>query len=114
MYKLYAVWTHPDDVEEFERYYEAAHAPIAAAIPGLRKLVLVRTADALGEEPSPFHRIAELWFDDEEAMLAGAASPEGQAAVADAAQMQERFGCKLMSPAGPSVEQPLGPYTPAS
>lgn len=26
MYKLYAVWTHPDDVEGFEKYYAETHA----------------------------------------------------------------------------------------
>lgn len=109
MYKLYAVWTHPaaDQVEAFERHYQEVHAPLAAAIPGLRRLILTRTADSLGEEPSLFHRIAELWFDDEAALLAGEASPEGQAAIADAAAMQQRFGCKLLSPAGPATQHPL-------
>ncbi|HEX4753965.1 MAG TPA: EthD family reductase [Solirubrobacterales bacterium] len=109
MYKLFAVWTHPDDVEAFERHYVEVHAPLAAAIPGLRKLVLTRTADSLGEGPSPFHRIAELWFEDEAGLAAGEASAEGQAAIADAAAMQERFGAKLMSPAGTAVDQPLLP-----
>jgi uncharacterized protein (TIGR02118 family) len=111
MYKLFAVWTHPqpEDVEEFERHYAEVHAPLAAAIPGLQRLVLTRTADSLGAEPSPFHRIAELWFADEAALAAGEASPEGQAAIADAAEMQERFDVTLHSPAGTSVEQPLGP-----
>jgi len=109
MYKLFAIWTNPrpEDVEAFERHYEEVHAPLAAAIPGLRKLVLTRTADSLGEDLSPFHRIAELWFDDEAALLAGEASPEGQAAIEDAAAMQERFAVTLTSPAGTSVEQPI-------
>lgn len=109
MYKLFAVWTHPNDPEAFERHYIEVHAPLAAAIPGLQKLVLTRTADSLGDEPSPFHRIAELWFEDEDALAVGEASAEGQAAIKDAAEMQARFEVKLMSPAGTSVEQPLGP-----
>jgi uncharacterized protein (TIGR02118 family) len=109
MYKLFAVWTHPNDVEAFERHYVEVHAPLAAAIPGLQKLVLTRTADSLGDEPSPFHRIAELWFEDEAALAVGEASAEGQAAIKDAAEMQERFEVKLMSPAGTSVDQPLLP-----
>ncbi len=109
MYKLFAIWTRPADVEGFERHYTEVHAPLAAAIPGLRKLVLTRTADPLGEEPSPFHRIAELWFDDAGALEAAAASPAGQAAIEDAAAMRERFGAELVSPAGSSLEQPLAP-----
>ena len=59
MYKLYAVWTHPNDIEAFERHYVEVHAPLAAAIPGLQKLVLSRTADSLGE-PSLGWRLKHL------------------------------------------------------
>jgi uncharacterized protein (TIGR02118 family) len=109
MYKLFAVWTDPDDVEGFERHYLDVHAPLAASIPGLQKMVLTRTTDALGEGPSPFHRITELWFEDEAALAVGAASAEGQATIADAEAIQERFGAALASTGGTSGEQPLGP-----
>jgi uncharacterized protein (TIGR02118 family) len=110
VYKLFAVWTNPapEDVEAFERHYTEVHAPLAASIPGLRRMVLTRTADALGEEPSPLHRITELWFDDEQALAAAAASPEGQATIADAAALVERFGVELTSTGGTAIEQPLG------
>jgi uncharacterized protein (TIGR02118 family) len=110
VYRLYAVWSHPEDVESFEEYYEATHAPLAAAIPGLQRLVLTRTSDALGDEPSPFHRVAELWFEDRAALDAALDSPELTAAAEDAAAMEERFGVKLYSPAGPTVDSQLGPY----
>jgi len=80
MYKLFAVWTHPDDVEEFEKYYAETHAPLAAAIPGLQRLVLTRTSDFLGDGPAPFHRIAELWFEDADALEIAKESPELEAA----------------------------------
>ena len=108
MYLLYAVWTKPDDVEAFERYYEETHAPLAAKIPGLERLVLTRTSDFLGDEPSPFHRIAELWFTDQEAFEAAKDSPELEAAAIDAGEMQERFNVTLHSPAGVPVDAPLG------
>jgi uncharacterized protein (TIGR02118 family) len=111
VYKLYAVWTHPDDVDSFERYYAETHAPLAAAIPGLQKLTLTRTSDFLGAEPAPFHRIAELWFEDAEALEAAKSSPELEAAANDAAEMQERFNVTLYSPAGSFVDSPLGPYS---
>jgi uncharacterized protein (TIGR02118 family) len=112
MYKLYAVWTHPkpEDLEAFERHYEEVHAPLAAAIPGLQKLALTRTSDTLGDGASPFHRIAELWFDDREACDAAAETPELEAAAKDAAEMEERFGVQLLSPAGVTEDSPLGPY----
>ncbi len=110
MYKLFAVWTAPRPGEEdaFERHYIEAHLPLAASIPGVRKLVATRTSDSLGEAPSALHRITELWFDDEAAMRAAATSPEGQATIADAAEIQARFGASLTSVAGPAVEQPPG------
>jgi uncharacterized protein (TIGR02118 family) len=111
VYKLYAVWTHPDDVDAFERHYVETHAPLAAAIPGLRKLTLTRTSDFLGDGPAPFHRIAELWFDDAAALEATKSSPELEAAANDAAEMQERFNVTLHSPAGTSVDSPLGLYS---
>jgi len=114
VYRLYAVWTHPEDVEAFEKYYVEVHGPMAAAIPGLRKLVLTRTSDVLGEGEPPFHRIAELWFEDRAALDAALESPELAAAAEDAVGMEERFGVKLLSPAGSAVEQPLGPYEPAA
>jgi len=90
MYKLYAVWTHPkpEDLEAFEQHYEAVHAPLAAAIPGLQKLALTRTSDTLGDGTSPFHRVAELWFVDRAACEAAAETPELEAAATDAAEME--------------------------
>ncbi len=114
VYKLFAVWTHPDDVEAFERYYAETHAPLAAAIPGLQRLVLTRTSDFLGDGPAPFHRIAELWFEDADALEVAKASPELEAAANDVAEMEARFGVKLHSPAGISVNAELGPYTPSA
>jgi len=114
VYRLYAVWTHPEDVEGFEKYYVEVHGPKAAAIPGLQKLVLTRTGDTLGEGEPPFHRVAELWFEDRAALDAALESPELAAAAKDAVEMEARFGVTLLSPAGPVVEQPLGPYEPAA
>jgi uncharacterized protein (TIGR02118 family) len=111
MYKLYAVWTSPSPGQEeaFERHYVETHLPLAASIPGVRKVVATRTPDALGGGESALHRITELWFEDRAAMEAAEASPEGQATVADAVAIQERFGARLTSVAGPATEPPLRP-----
>ncbi|HEY2054995.1 MAG TPA: EthD family reductase, partial [Solirubrobacterales bacterium] len=85
------------------------HLPLAGSIPGVRKLVATRTSDSLGDTKSALHRITELWFDDRAAMAAAEASPEGAATIADAVEIQERFGATLTSVAGPATEHPLGP-----
>jgi uncharacterized protein (TIGR02118 family) len=109
MYKLYAIWTVPADADAFERYYEDTHVPIAAAIPGLRELTLVRTADGLGDATEHYHRVAELLWDSEAEFEAAQDTPEFAAAVADSISMQERFGVVLSSPAGDVVDARVGP-----
>src|ERR1700759_68919 len=111
MYKLYAVWTapSPEHAEAFGHPYPEAPLPLAASIPGVRRLVATRTSDSLGDGESALHRITELWFDDRAAMEAAEASPEGQATIKDAVEIQERFGATLTSVAGPATEHPLGP-----
>ena len=84
MYKLYAVWTapSPEHAEAFERHYVDTHLPLAAAIPGVRRLVATRTSDSLGDGESALHRITELWFDDRAALERAWSSEVGQIALA--------------------------------
>ena len=39
MYKLIALFTRPDNVEEFDRHYNEVHAPLMKQVPGLERLV---------------------------------------------------------------------------
>ncbi len=98
MVKLtYCLRRRPDlSWEEFSRYWREVHAPLVAAraeLLGIRRYVQVRTAQdpALHEalqrrndgSPPPFDGIAELWFDDVEALRKAWRSPEGQAVRED-------------------------------
>jgi len=70
--------------EEFFRYWENVHGPIGARIPRLRKLVQSRRI--LGDAHQPaYDGMAELWFDDMEALLAARRSPEWKASTEDEA-----------------------------
>ncbi len=72
--------------EEFSRYWEHVHGPIGARIPGLRKLVQSHGLIVPGDKRSPeFHGMAELWFDDMEALLAARESLEWKASSQDEA-----------------------------
>jgi uncharacterized protein (TIGR02118 family) len=72
-------------VEDFQRYWRETHAPIAAAIPGVRRYVQCHTLPELyGRESLPsYDGAAELWFDDLDALRAAMRSPEVEAARAD-------------------------------
>jgi uncharacterized protein (TIGR02118 family) len=69
--------------EAFFAYWENVHGPIGARIPGLRKLVQShRRALPDGRRPD-YDGMAELWFDNMDALLAARKSPEWQASTAD-------------------------------
>jgi uncharacterized protein (TIGR02118 family) len=83
--KSVALYGPPTDDEAFERHYAETHVPLAHQLPGLRR---VETALIVGTAQggiAPYYRIAELWFDDIDQLLAAAMSAEGQALVADVA-----------------------------
>lgn len=100
MYTLYALWGTPSDQTAFEAYYAETHTPLAAALPGIRELNLVRTGDGLGDAPSLHYRIAELVFDSKDALAACLQTPEWDALLADAGHMVERFDVSLGNAAG--------------
>lgn len=72
-------------VEEFQRYWREVHAPIAGAIPGVRRYVQCHVLPELYDRDAApaYDGAAELWFDDFEAMQAAFQSPETAAARED-------------------------------
>ena len=82
MVKLVALYRRPADVDAFEQHYREIHAPLAKKMPGLKKLEISRFTGSPGGEPK-FYMMAELYFDDKEAMKAALGSPEGKAAAKD-------------------------------
>ena len=76
--------------EQFMHHWVEIHAPLAHAVPGLRRYV----QSHIREEPQrpdipttelTIDGIAELWYDDREAMAHAHASPEARALFADGA-----------------------------
>jgi len=76
--------------EQFMRHWVGVHAPLAHAVPGLRRYV----QSHIREEPTrpdisttaiEVDGIAELWYDDRAAMARAHASPEAKALFADGA-----------------------------
>jgi len=70
--------------QEFFDYWKDIHGPIGARIPGLRRLVQSHRLTVPGDKYQPdYDGVAELWFDDMEALLAARQSPQWQAASQD-------------------------------
>lgn len=81
-----ADWTH----DQFMKHWVDVHAPLARAVPGLRRYVQNHIRGSRGradiaETAVEVDGIAELWFDDQAALEAAARTPEMQALHADGA-----------------------------
>lgn len=70
--------------EEFFRYWKEIHGPIGARIPGLRKLVQSHATAVTNQiRSADYDGMAELWFDDMQALLGARDTPEWKASTED-------------------------------
>ena len=84
MIKLVVLYHHPEDPAAFDEHYVGTHLPLAHKIPHVLRIDAARIESVRGDDARPpFHAIAELYYEDEEAMALAAASPEYQEALAD-------------------------------
>jgi uncharacterized protein (TIGR02118 family) len=83
MVKAVVLYGLPDDPDAFERYYAETHTPLAKAVPGLQRFEAARGFATPDGSAVPYQRIAELTFEDMDALQAGLGSAEGQEAVDD-------------------------------
>lgn len=85
-------------VEEFRRYWREEHPKVVLKLPGLRRYVQSHptlSAYAGGREPV-YDGVAEVWFDDWEALRASGSAPEMQAVLADEAVFIDPASRKLL------------------
>ncbi len=76
--------------EQFVKHWIEIHAPLALAVPELRRYVQSHIIDERARPDIPttavaVDGIAETWYDDREAMARANASPEAKALHADGA-----------------------------
>jgi uncharacterized protein (TIGR02118 family) len=70
--------------EQFFHYWQRVHGPIGARIPGVRRLVQSHRISVPGDaRGADYDGMAELWFDNLEALLAARQSQEWRASTAD-------------------------------
>lgn len=107
-------------VDEFRRYWREHHGPLVAeraARLGIRRYVQSETLDsALNDAlrsprggPDPYDGVAELWWDDEDALRASTATPEGLQAARELIDDEDRFIDFARSPIWISSEREIVP-----
>jgi uncharacterized protein (TIGR02118 family) len=87
--KLVALWGTPNDAAAFEKHYEQTHIPLVANLPGIRGAVASKALNG------PYYRMAELLFDDDDALQSALSSNEGAQLLADSGILQESFGATV-------------------
>jgi uncharacterized protein (TIGR02118 family) len=92
MIKILGLLTRKDGIthEQFVRHWFDVHAPLALAVPGIRRYVQshitgTRTRPDIRETDVTVDGIAELWYEDRESFRRAAASPEMKALTDDGA-----------------------------
>ncbi len=83
MVKLLAFYKQPPDPEAFDTHYRDVHTPLIEKWPGLKRLEVGRITGMPGGTEPPYYLVAEMYFDDADAMRAAMRSPEGRAAGED-------------------------------
>ena len=99
MVKLVAIVKRKPDmtVDAFQEYWRTRHAGIVAKLPGLRKYVQSHTLPSGYRKGTPaWDGIAELWFDDTDALRANRGSAEQRAVDADEARFLDPGTMKLL------------------
>lgn len=103
---------------EFQRYWLDHHAPLVrshAATLGIRRYVQTHTLDHLVNDalqasrggPDAYDGVAELWWDDAEALAAATTTPEGRVAGQALLEDEQRFIDLARSPLFVAVERPI-------
>ena len=82
--------------EQFVRHWLDVHAPLAHAVPGIRRYVQSHIVEERRRPDIPatdveVDGIAELWFDDREAMARALSTPAAKALHADGARFIGRI-----------------------
>ena len=83
MMKVTVLYGHPKSPDDFEKYYESTHLPLAGKIMGVERLELTRFVSAPDGGKPAFYRMAELYFATQVQLEQSLESAEAQATVAD-------------------------------
>ena len=73
--KLIALYSHPENPQDFDAAYFDTHLPLIKKVPGLLEVFALKPTRTLVGEKAPY-MIAEMTFADKASLVAGLNSPE--------------------------------------
>jgi uncharacterized protein (TIGR02118 family) len=82
MVKIVVLYPQPADPAAFDSHYFGSHAPLVKKLPGLARLEAAHLKSG-PDTTHPYYFLAELYFEDREALKAALKSPEMGVLVAD-------------------------------
>ena len=85
--KLVVLYAQPDDVAAFDEHYLGVHGPLVDQVPGLLRWESARVTGAADGLGLSYHRMAELWFEDQESLQEALATDAGRATGRDYRQI---------------------------
>jgi uncharacterized protein (TIGR02118 family) len=98
MVKVLSLLTRKPEIshEQFVKHWLEIHGPLALAVPGIRRyvqshIVGTRKRADIAEIDLDIDGIAELWYDDRDALARAAATPEMKRLTDDGAQFIGRI-----------------------
>ena len=83
MTRLTVLYGHPNDPDEFDRYYREVHIPLARKMKGLKGWTIGKCQAINQNEKPTYYMIVGLYGESREAIEAVLNSPEGKATVDD-------------------------------
>lgn len=95
MMKITALYTPPTDPAAFDEHYLSTHLPLASTLPGLVRMESARVVGTPDGSAAPYHRTADLYFEDMDAVGAAFESDSGRATAEDAGTLAARTGSSL-------------------
>jgi len=78
---MLVLYNHPEDPAAFDKHYDEIHIPLTKQMPGLIRYTVSRNLS----RKAPHYLVAELDWEDRDALRAAGASEAGAAAAADVA-----------------------------
>ncbi|PXX56357.1 uncharacterized protein (TIGR02118 family) [Nocardia tenerifensis] len=81
-FRIAVCYGKPENPAAFDQHYTAVHIPLARAVPGMTEFTWGKVA-SIGMDEPPYYAVANMYFADEKALLAGMSSPEMLAAGRD-------------------------------